>query len=252
MSNDSGNYYYPPMDQEDTRAESEPYESDDDISDVLKGDLDWFFHKMWHNKYGEITRDQLSRNICLEKTIKNDTTVYESNLSWREITLKEHFPVYCRGLVNGQYTVYRIYILGGVKPNLSGPHYIQIEDQTPFWVHSLTALRKKFFQFEDFVSFERSSFITFEFDTFTAIRVKMIRQIIKVEIMVPDEMIYITPQKMYSYNTQTTKQENKSLSPRSTMQIERLLFNIRQIYYRDKQIMPDNDDLFQLINQTNI
>lgn len=252
MSDASNNYYYPQMDREDIHSGNEQCESDDDeLVDPLGSDWDWIFTKLWHDKYGEITRDQLSRNICLEKTIKNDTAVYESNLSWRTITLKEDYPVYCRGLVNGIYVVYRIHILGGVKPNLSGPHYIQIEDDPPFWVHSLTALRKKFFLFEDFVSFERSSFITFEFDSLTAIRVKMIRQIIKVDIMVPDEMIYITPQKMYSYNTPNVKSEAKSLSPRSTMQIERLFFNIRQIYYRDKQVMPDNDDLFNLINSSN-
>ncbi len=78
----------------------------------------------------------------------------------------------------------------------------------------------------------------------------MIRLIIKVDIMIPDEMIYITPQKMYSYNTPCIKSETKNLSPRSIMQIERLFFNIRQIYYRDKQVIPDNDDLFNLINST--
>ena len=218
------------MDQDDIHEEEEIYESDDELPDIFGPEWKGIFDKMWHDKYGEITRDQLSRKICLEKTIKNDTTMYEDNLSWRVITLKDDYPVYCRGLVNGEYVVYRIHILGGVKPNLSGPHYIQIEDDPPFWVHSLTALRKKFFHFEDFVSFERSSFITFEFDFLTAVRVKMIRQIIKVNLMVPDEMIYITPNKMYSYNSQMLKPETKNLSPRSTIQIERLIFNIRQIY----------------------
>jgi hypothetical protein len=238
------------MDLDDTQCGSESCESDDDLQDFLGGDLEWFFQKMWHDKYGDITRDQLSRKICLEKTIKNDTTSYEDNLSWRVITLKDHFPVYCRGLVKGEYVVHRIHILGGVKPNLSGPHYIQIEDNPPFWVHSLTALRKKFFNYEDFVSFERSSFITFEFDVLTAIRVKMIRQIIRVDPMTPDEMIFITPNKMYSYNSHLVKPDIKNLSPRSSGQIERLIFNIRQIYYRDKQQMPTDDELFDLISKT--
>ena len=152
--------------------------------------------------------------------------MYEEWLSWRVIDLKDHYPVYCRGLVNGEYVVYRINIFGGVKSNLSGPHYVQIEDNEPFWVHSLTALRKKFLKFEDFVSFERSSFITFEFNTLTAVRIKMIRQIIKVDLLTPDEMIYITPDKMYTYNCTTPNPYSKALSPRSEQQIERLIFNI--------------------------
>jgi hypothetical protein len=238
------------MDHSDTQHEDEQSESDDELS--LSDDWNWLFDKMWRDKYGDITRDQLSRKICLEKTIKNDTALYDENLSWRVITLKDCYPVYCRGLVNGEYIVHRIHILGGVKPNLSGPHYIQIEDNPPFWVHSLTALRKKFFNFEDFVSFERSSFITFEFEILTAVRVKMIRQIIKVDPMIPDEMIFISPDKMYSYNSQLVKPETKNLSPRSTGQIERLVFNIRQIYYRDLQQMPTNPELCELINRTQV
>jgi hypothetical protein len=247
MSDDSNNYYSQTMNQDDTPPEED--QSDDELECPLGDDWGWIFDKMWHDKYGSITRDQLSRQICLEKTIKNDTSLYEENLSWRIIDLKMNYPVYCRGLVNGEYVVYRIHILGGVKPNLSGPHYIQIEDDPPFWVHSLTALRKKFLKFEDFVSFERSSFVTFEFDYLTAIRLKMIRQILRIDLLTPTEMIYISPEKMYSYNSHCMQPSHKSLSPRSEHQIERLVFNIKQIYYRDLHILPSHDEIIKLLTE---
>jgi hypothetical protein len=78
----------------------------------------------------------------------------------------------------------------------------------------------------------------------------MIRQIIRVDLITPDEMIFITPNKMYSYNSHLVKPDMKNLSPRSSGQIERLIFNIRQIYYRDKQQMPTDNELFDLISKT--
>jgi hypothetical protein len=212
--------------------------------------LDWLFDKMWHDKYGAITRDELSRQICLEKTIKNDTAQYETELSWRilDFSCRNGYPVYCRGLVEGVYVIYKVNILAAINKGLAGPHYVQIEDDEPFWVHSLTALRKKFLKFEDYVSFERSSFLTFEFEYLTAVRIKMLRQIIQIPIETPNDRIFISPERCYDYTNTTTKIQTTELSPRSKLQIKRLIFNIQQIYFRDKGVTPTNTDINTLIN----
>jgi hypothetical protein len=209
------------------------------------------FIRMWHQKYGSVTRDELSRNICLEKTIKNDTAQYQTELSWRilDYGVRNCYPVYCRGLVNGEYIIYRVYILAAINKGLSGPHLVQIEDDEPFWVHSLTALRKKFLMFEDYVSFERSTFMTFEFQTLTAIRIKMLRQIILIPTMIPHDKIYITPERSYDYTNTNTRVETTELSPRSKVQIKRLIFNIQQIFFRDIGSIPSEVDVHSIINE---
>lgn len=217
----------------DTQSEHSEQDSEENDS------LDWLFEKIWRDKYGDVTRDELSRLICAEKSIKNDTQEYEENLSWRVVDFGLNFPVFCRGRLNGEYKVVRIHILAATNHRLSGPHYIQIEDNEPFWVHSLTALRKKFFGFDDFVSFERSAFITCEFNNFTAIRLKMIRQIIKAPIKEPD-YVYTDVNKAYNYFPNHTKRNERKLTLRSTSQIQRLIFSIKQIYYRDG-ITPPNE-----------
>jgi len=52
-----------------------------------------------------------------------------------------------------------IRILAALYEPFMGPHYVQIGDNEPFWVHSLTAFRREFFGFTDKLSFERSVFI---------------------------------------------------------------------------------------------
>lgn len=52
-----------------------------------------------------------------------------------------------------------IRILASLYEPFMGPHYVQIGDNEPFWVHSLTAFRREFFGFTDKLSFERSVFI---------------------------------------------------------------------------------------------
>lgn len=224
--------------QEEEEVDDFDYMEDDNFDGIFEG-IDGVFIKMWHQKYGEITREELSRQLCLNKAIKNDTDLFESWISWRVITLGDHYEVYCRGKINDEYVVYKINIYAAVTNNLSGPHLISIENGERFWVHSLTAMRKKFLNFEDFVSFERSSFVTFECNTLVPIRIKMLRQIIQIPIHEIPEKIYTQPGKFYFYSAQEAKKASTELSLRSVNQINRLLFSIKQVYFRDGVDIPE-------------
>jgi hypothetical protein len=52
-----------------------------------------------------------------------------------------------------------IRIIGALYEPFVGPHYVQINEEPPFWVHSLTAFRREFFGLTDKLSFERSVFV---------------------------------------------------------------------------------------------
>jgi hypothetical protein len=59
--------------------------SEDDCNWGDPDAVQWLLDKMWTEKYGDITRDELSRIIVKQKTIKNDPLFFESNLSWLKI-----------------------------------------------------------------------------------------------------------------------------------------------------------------------
>jgi hypothetical protein len=229
--------YEPSMMEEKTCEEDD----DEDLSFINdEEEMNQIFMRLWINKYGNTSRDEMSRQLCISKAIKNDPNYYAENISWMVLSMGKMFPVYCRGKINDHYEVYRIYIHAAVTNNLSGPHYISIEEGEPFWVHSLTAMRKKFFQFEDFVSFERSSFLTFHHtDQLVPMRIKMLRQNIQLPTTLYPDRVFTQPDKFYFYSPQQSKEYSCELTNRSTQQIERLLFNIRQIYFRDKVPLPD-------------
>lgn len=217
-------------------------ESDDDESvNIDPAFVMSVMSKMWNDYYPNISRDQLSREICLQKAIKNNPEFYNEEIKNHPITFGSEYPVYCRGKINDDYYVYRIEIHAALTNNLSGPHYVSIEDNSPFWVHSLTALRKKFLGFHDFVSFERSSFLTwFTTEELTPIRLKMIRQNIKMNLDISPTKIFTSPTHSYSYTNNHIHRtiHNKELSPRSALQIKRMLFNIKQIHHRDGVYLP--------------
>lgn len=52
-----------------------------------------------------------------------------------------------------------IKIFGALYEPFAGPHFVQIGNEPPFWVHSLTAFRREFFGLTDKLSFERSVFV---------------------------------------------------------------------------------------------
>lgn len=216
-------------------------ESDDDESvDINPQFVMDVMNRSWDDYYPNISRDKLSREVCLQKAIKNNPQFYDEEIKNHQITFGKDYPIYCRGKINDEYFVYRVEIHAALTNNLSGPHYVSIENNPPFWVHSLTALRKKFLGFNDFVSFERSSFITwFTTENLTPVRLKMIRQNIKMRMDELPTNIFTSPTHSYNYsNNHIHRTSSNELSPRSELQIKRMLFNIKQIYHRDGVFMP--------------
>lgn len=82
--------------------------------------------------------------------------------------------------------VFLIRVHGALYEPFAGPHYVQIGDNAPFWVHSLTAFRREFFGLTDKLSFERSVFVGLSDGE--VVRLKIIRPYIFIphEIVIPD------------------------------------------------------------------
>jgi hypothetical protein len=100
--------------------------------------------------------------------------------------------------------VYLIIRAYATKP-FFGPHLVSIfihseeqkSEMVTIWVHSLTFLRKELFQFQDRLSFERSTFLAPFHDSQTLIRLKSIRGFITIPFAsINDGMVsMISPRK---------------------------------------------------------
>lgn len=82
-----------------------------------------------------------------------------------------------------------IRVLGALYEPFAGPHYVQIGDGAPFWVHSLTAFRREFFGLTDKLSFERSVFVGLSDGE--VVRLKIIRPYIFIphEVIIPEGQV---------------------------------------------------------------
>jgi hypothetical protein len=79
-----------------------------------------------------------------------------------------------------------IRVHGALYEPFAGPHYVQIGENAPFWVHSLTAFRREFFGLTDKLSFERSVFVGLSDGE--VVRLKIVRPYIFIphEIFIPE------------------------------------------------------------------
>jgi hypothetical protein len=93
------------------------------------------------------------------KTVKNMTHVEYVHKYSRVRHSVDQLVLILTGLrfLSKEYFLIRIH--GALYEPFVGPHYVQIGDETPFWVHSLTAFRREFFGLTDKLSFERSVFV---------------------------------------------------------------------------------------------
>jgi hypothetical protein len=114
------------------------------------------------------------------------------------IFLHDH-EILCFGYKNNIKQFYYLKILAS-SPNsktLQGPHEINVFDNDEtllqFWVWSLTTLRKKFFQFSDHLSFERSSYLILRGPQ-VLLRLKCVRSLLNILRKQPQQI-----QKSFSY-----------------------------------------------------
>ena len=93
------------------------------------------------------------------KTIKNMShTEFISKYSDAKQCINDLVLILC-GNRHTEKVHFVIKIYGALYEPFAGPHFVQIENQPPFWVHSLTAFRREFFGITDKLSFERSVFV---------------------------------------------------------------------------------------------
>jgi hypothetical protein len=94
-----------------------------------------------------------------KRTIKNITHI-DFLGKYRDVRIGiDQCVLILQGLRFTSREVFLIRIHGALYEPFAGPHYVQIGDEPPFWVHSLTAFRREFFGITDKLSFERSVFV---------------------------------------------------------------------------------------------
>lgn len=108
------------------------------------------------------------------------------------------------GLHRNVRTFYHIQILQCMYEPFTGPHFVSINGNSPFWVHSLTAFRREFFNFTDKLSFERSVFMCL--DNGEVIRLKIVRSYMKIPIIFQNDG-YVQGHSFLVYKTPTTQFE---------------------------------------------
>jgi hypothetical protein len=94
-----------------------------------------------------------------KKTIKNIShTEFITKYAGYTQNIDKLVLILC-GLRYSQKEYFIIKIHGAIYEPFAGPHLVQIGNDSPFWVHSLTAFRREFFGLTDKLSFERSVFV---------------------------------------------------------------------------------------------
>jgi len=127
----------------------------------------WIYKKLNEKHIGNYSLDQCIQYLGSENVFLHD------------------YDILCVGYKNNSKQFYHLKILASSPSSkaLQGPHEIILyaADQTPlqFWVWSLTTLRKKFFEFSDRLSFERSSFLVLH-EPQILLRLKCVRSLLKI------------------------------------------------------------------------
>lgn len=191
-----------------------------------------------------------------KKTIKNMThTEFISKYSGFCQNIDKLVLILC-GLRFSIKEYFVIKIHGALYEPFAGPHYVQIGNGEPFWVHSLTAFRREFFGLTDKLSFERSVFICLSDGE--VVRLKVARPYLymshdvailagtRLRIMKnPEDSFYITSRDVERHKAEL---EDKKIQAASTQQAVRtrvrnhLVSSMQQLfcsYMRDHHIAPE-------------
>lgn len=95
------------------------------------------------------------------------------------------YPMMIQGSVDKNVFQISIRIWGCLHTPFHGPHFVSIENSEPFWVQSLTCLKRQFFNFTDRLSFERCIYLIVSDQIF--LRLKNVRCIATLPQLVPSE-----------------------------------------------------------------
>jgi len=149
-----------------------------------------------------------------------------------------------------------IKILGALYEPFAGPHYVQIADEPPFWVHSLTAFRREFFGLTDKLSFERSVFVGLSDGE--VIRLKIARPYlfmangialqpgVRMRIMkTPTDFFYVTQRDIDKHNAEIADKKRSAMESNQAVRTRvrnHLVGSVQQLfcsYMRDTNITTE-------------
>jgi hypothetical protein len=153
-----------------------------------------------------------------------------------------------------EYFLIRIH--GALYEPFVGPHYVQIGDDAPFWVHSLTAFRREFFGLTDKLSFERSVFVGLSDGE--VIRLKIARHYLfmahdialapglRLRIMkTPHDSFHVSDKDILKHKSELTEKKRKAVETNQAVRTRirnHLVGSVQQLfcsYMRDTQIAHD-------------
>jgi hypothetical protein len=146
-----------------------------------------------------------------------------------------------------------LHVAVSFKP-LQGPHEIQLfyenENRTqwlhtePFWVHSLTTLRRNIMGYQDRLSFERSTYLLY-FPKQKCLKIKNIRGYLTLPWKQGTFQVYSSLQNQGQNMTFEEKEKQAVVSLRTKQQTRRLLQHILNAYCRELSHCSHTDLLYQ-------
>lgn len=199
-------------------------------------------------------------NVWLEsirrKTIKNIThTQFVSEYANSRQCVNDLILILCGNRYDEKlYFVIKIY--GALYEPFAGPHFVQIGNNQPFWVHSLTAFRREFFGLTDKLSFERSVFVCLS--NGNVVRLKVARPYLfmhhnvlidtssSLKIMkTPFESFFVTLRDINKHKQELQEKKEKAIQSCQAVRTRvrnHLVSSVQQLfcsYLRDHQILPN-------------
>lgn len=198
-------------------------------------------------------------NVWLEsirrKTIKNIThTEFVSQYANSNQCVNDLILILCGNRYHEK-LYFIIKIFGALYEPFAGPHFVQIGNQTPFWVHSLTAFRREFFGLTDKLSFERSVFVCLSNGNVVRLKIArpylfmhhnvMIDSSISLKIMkTPTESFYVNYRDIMKHKEELKEKKDKAIQSCQAVRTRvrnHLVSSVQQLfcsYLRDHQIAP--------------
>lgn len=189
------------------------------------------------------------------KTIKNIThTEFVSQYANSNQCVNDLILILCGNRYHEKlYFVIKIY--GALYEPFAGPHFVQIGNQPPFWVHSLTAFRREFFGLTDKLSFERSVFVCLS--NGNVVRLKIARPYLfmhhnvtidsstQLKIMkTPLDSFYVNHRDIMKHKDELKEKKDKAIQSCQAVRTRvrnHLVSSVQQLfcsYLRDHQISP--------------
>jgi hypothetical protein len=148
-----------------------------------------------------------------------------------------------------------IRIIGALYEPFVGPHYVQINEEPAFWVHSLTAFRREFFGLTDKLSFERSVFVCLSDGEVVRLKIARPYLFVQHDVVIPQESrlrILMTPTTSFQVGQREIDKHKREMASKRATAVDtqqavrtrirnHLVGTVQQLfcsYLRDHHIAP--------------